>query len=143
MDDLKLLDGFGERLRSERTRLSMTQEELATRVGVQQQTIYKYEKGQVTPPLSIIYRLITMGFNLQFLLLDQHHYVPDPDTFPPELLAKIEKAITKFERAFSGGAFSDSTKYRMMLILLDQHFKKRSSEPLTDIQAFELFMGKK
>ena len=143
MDDLKLLDGFGERLRSERTRLSMTQEELATRVGVQQQTIYKYEKGQVTPPLGIIYRLITLGFNLQFILLDQHRYVPNPDDFPPEVLTKIEQAITKFERAFSGGAFSDAAKYRMMLILLDQHFRRPSSAPLTDIQAFELFMGKK
>lgn len=48
---------MGDRLRSLRTRLVLTQEQLAVKAGVSSATIRRIESGQLTPRFSTIQKL--------------------------------------------------------------------------------------
>ena len=139
MDNETLVEGFGERMRAERVRLLMTQESLASRAGVKQQTIYQYEKGRTSPTLQFVYALQGLGFNLQFLLFGRES-VPNPDNFPPEVFKAVADMVKGIEEKFSGGSFSNETRLRMMLILLGQYVAEPSSLPLSDTQSLELLV---
>lgn len=139
MDNKALVGGFGERLRAERVRLLMTQESLASRAGVKQQTIHQYEKGRTSPTLQFVYSLQGLGFNLQFLLFGRES-VPNPDSFPPEVFSAISEMVKNIEDKFSGGSFSNEARLRMMLILLGQYSSEPTSLPLSDTQSLELLV---
>ncbi len=117
----------------------MTQESLAVRAGVKQQTIYQYEKGRTSPTLQFVYALQGIGFNLQFLLFGRES-VPNPDNFPPEVFKVVVEMVEAIEGKFSGGSFSNETRLRMMLILLGQYVAEPSSLPLSDTQSLELLV---
>lgn len=139
MNNQILAEGVGERMRAERVRLSLTQESLAERVGVKQQTIYQYEKGRTSPTLQFVYSLQALGFNLQYLLFGREQ-VPNPSDFPPEVFQLIAGMVTEIENKFSGGTLSNETRLRMLLILLGQYVEKPASLPLSDIQSLELLV---
>jgi len=134
MDIHPLGDGFGERMRTERKRLGLTQEGLAERVGVRQQTVLQYEKGNTSPTLQFIYALHGIGFNMQYLLYGRDQ-APPPRDFPPEMIRYVSEAVTQFEQKFAGGALSNETRLRMMLVLLGQYVEQPSTMPLTEAQA--------
>ncbi len=140
MDNHPLGEGFGERMRAERKRLGLTQDGLAERVGVRQQTVLQYEKGNTSPTLQFIYALHGIGFNMQYLLYGREH-APLPRDFPPEMIRYVSGAVTQFEQKFAGGTLSNETRLRMMLILLGQYVEEPATMPLTDAQALALLVG--
>lgn len=139
MNNKNLIGSFGERMRAERVRLSLTQEGLAERTGVKQQTIYQYEKGRTSPTLQFVYALQGLGFNLQYLLFGKQT-VPNPANFPPEVFQFVAEMVTKIEDKFSGGSLSNETRLRMLLILLGQYVDEPSSLPLSDTKSLELLV---
>lgn len=139
MDSQSLVKGFGERLRTERIRLSLTQEALAEQTGVKQQTIHMYERGKTSPTLQFVYKLQDLGFNLPYLLHGREQ-VPLPSNFPPEVFQFVADMVTEIEKKFSGGSLSNETRLRMLLILLGHYVNEPSSLPLSDIQSLELLV---
>lgn len=136
MDNHTLGDGFGERMKQERKRLGLTQESLAERVGVRQQTVFQYEKGNTSPTLQFIYTLQGIGFNMQYLLYGRERIVY-PQDFPPEVIRYVADAVSQIEQKF-GTALSNETRLKMMLILLGQYVEQPSTVALTDEQSLAL-----
>lgn len=141
MENKNLLDTLGERIRSERVRLLLTQDGLAERMGVKQQTIYKYEKGMTTPTMDFVYSLGSVGFNLQYVLFGREQQQKLED-FPSQVLQRVSEMVTEIENNFQGGSLSNETRLRMMLTLLAQYVKSPSSLSFSEKQQLELSQGK-
>ncbi len=138
MDNHPLGDGFGVRMKQERKRLGLTQERLAERVGVRQQTVFQYEKGNTSPTLQFIYALQSIGFNMQYLLYGREQIVY-PRDFPPEVIRYVADAVSQVEQKF-GATLSNETRLKMMLILLGQYVEQPATVPLTDAQSLALLL---
>lgn len=63
-----LLENFGSRLKTERTKASMTQAELAKNLSISQMAVSLYETNKSTPTLKFIYGLHKFGFNIEYLV---------------------------------------------------------------------------
>jgi transcriptional regulator with XRE-family HTH domain len=63
-----LQSSLGQRLKSERLRLSLTQEALAKRVDVVVRSIIGYEQGTTTIRSDILYRLAAAGIDVSYVL---------------------------------------------------------------------------
>lgn len=62
---------LGERLRSERIRLGLTQQQAADAMGIPTVTYRTYESGRSEPPLSSFARMIDAGFDAHFVAIGQ------------------------------------------------------------------------
>ncbi|MBX9612446.1 MAG: helix-turn-helix transcriptional regulator [Burkholderiales bacterium] len=60
--------GIGVRLQSERTRLNLTQEGVASAVEMTKQAIGSYERGVRSPGAELLARLAKMGFDVTYVL---------------------------------------------------------------------------
>lgn len=115
---LPLSERFGERLRNERIRLCLTQEELANKAGVRPLTIIQYEKGKSSPPVKFIYLLKDIGFDISYLMLDAVE-VDNLNSQPPEYLKEIADALDLLELKL-GDTFSNEEKVKLIAIMLRQ-----------------------
>lgn len=68
---MKIHNLFNLRLKGERQRLGLTQEELAGAAGIDRRTQYKYEKGTNEPVLSYLKGVESAGMDVCFLLYGQ------------------------------------------------------------------------
>lgn len=62
---------FFERLKEERLRLELTQDELAANVGVSKRSYCAYESGETAPSAKLLAALVGMGVDVAFLLTGQ------------------------------------------------------------------------
>lgn len=63
-----MLDNFGKKLKDERTRLGMNQEDFAIAGGVTKNTQLAYEQGARPPDVTYLFKIADMGVDLFFLL---------------------------------------------------------------------------
>lgn len=75
---------FGERLKTERKRLQLTQERMAEVGGVRKNTQLLYEAGRNTPDVDYLTRVIAIGVDLHFLFYGERG---------PAALSRDEQAI--------------------------------------------------
>jgi transcriptional regulator with XRE-family HTH domain len=73
MHDSQFLHFFGQRLRKIRRGRHLSQEDLAERLGVRQDTISDYERGKCRPPADFIWRIATV------LRVDVGYFFPRDD----------------------------------------------------------------
>lgn len=66
---------IGERIREERTRLGLTQQEVADFVEITRQTQAKYEKGDRSPDALYLEKIIDLGFNSYYILTGNLFYI--------------------------------------------------------------------
>ena len=72
----------GKRLREERERLGLSQEELAEAAGVRRITVYQYERGDRRPSTDFMVALLPAGLSLQYLFFGEHQVIDrDEDRF--------------------------------------------------------------
>jgi|GEM_PF-958506 len=137
MDNKQIAESFGARLRSERLRLGMTQEQLAQAMGVKKLTVLQYEKGNSQPHMGLVYKLEDFGFNMPYLIFaDSFRY--ELGALAPATIEMITGMVAEIERNFGGGTFTDSAKFRMHLVLLNKYLKAAMPEQLSESQAAEL-----
>lgn len=82
--------GFGERLKDERRRLGLSQEEFAERAGVKRLAQLQYEKEIREPRTSYLAALGAMGISLSYVLFGRKSL---DMTLAPEATRRIEKKI--------------------------------------------------
>ncbi|MFZ3000336.1 MAG: helix-turn-helix transcriptional regulator [Undibacterium umbellatum] len=137
MDNKQVALEFGERLRSERQRLGMTQEQVADAVGVKKLTIFQYEKGNSLPSIGLVYKLQDFGFNMQYLVLADN-FKFEFGNVAPSAIDTITNMVAEIERNFGGGTFTDSAKFRMQLVLLNKFLQSTTPGQLSEAEAAEL-----
>lgn len=89
---------FSKRLKEERKRLKLTQKQLITAVGSNQQSIVNYEKGEQQPGAAFLQRIAMLGFDMQYLFTGQRGQMP----LTPEeitLLARYRSAPATLQKA--------------------------------------------
>lgn len=64
----KLPNGFGERLKIERKRLGMNQEEFGAKAGIQRFTQYQYEAEVNSPTVRYLASILEIGVDLTYVL---------------------------------------------------------------------------
>jgi transcriptional regulator with XRE-family HTH domain len=64
---------FGERLLIERTKLGITQAELAEQSGLKREMIGKYERGNAEPGIAAIHALGKRGVDIAYLVTGNPH----------------------------------------------------------------------
>jgi len=136
----KLHDGFGLRLRDERVRLSLTQDQLAEKLGVRQQTIYKYEKNITSPDIGVLYALLDLGFDVSYLILG-HRQTEKIRDIPVEVLTTISKMIKDLEDKFPKGSLSDAGRLKMTMIFVEHYLNSPEGASLKEADALQLLLG--
>lgn len=71
---------FGSRLKSVRTRLTLNQSQMAGQIGVSKDTLSRYERGELTPSIDVLKRIVENysceGVTADDLLLDEKPDIP-------------------------------------------------------------------
>lgn len=65
-------DGFGRRLKSERKRLKLSQDELATAGGVKRLAQINYENEVTYPSIKYLYLISEHGVNIEYLIFGEN-----------------------------------------------------------------------
>lgn len=85
-----ILPGLGDRLREERKRLNLTQEEFALRTGVKRTAQINYENETREPKISYLAALPPIGVNLPYVLFGTRE---TSDSVSAEDIRKIERSV--------------------------------------------------
>ncbi len=59
---------FGQRLKEERKKHKLTQEELAKSLGIHKTSLLSYEKDSVSPPASFLEKLSSLSFDVNYII---------------------------------------------------------------------------
>jgi len=79
---------FFERLKEERLRLGLTQDELAAQVGVSKRSYCAYESGDTSPSAKLLAALVGMGCDVAYLLTGER--LPGTPALTPEESALLD-----------------------------------------------------
>nr|WP_315485360.1 helix-turn-helix domain-containing protein [uncultured Undibacterium sp.] len=139
MSKTRIEEGFPERLRSERSRLELSQETVAKLCNVSQQTVHKYEAGTTTPTISFIYSLEELGFNTRYMIFGEGS--KDFSHVPLEVVEVLFKIVDEIEAEQVTTKLSSSTKHKMLLTLLKRFKKDPENLPVTKVDMLELMWG--
>ncbi len=103
---------FGEKLRLERTKMKLSQEELAEKLGVTRRTIINYETKNMYPSGEIIGKLADIfSVSADYLLGDEDHFVIKAGSlYGTRGKKQAENLLTAAAAMFAGGDLSDEDK---------------------------------
>ena len=90
--------GWNQRLKSERSRLRLTQAELATRTGISGSTQIGYEQGVRTPGLSYLVALQQIGVDAWYVMFGTRAERRASEALDWELFADIQEAVVEWCR---------------------------------------------
>jgi transcriptional regulator with XRE-family HTH domain len=68
------------RLKEERKRLGLSQEQAAKALSVSTRTIYTYENAKAAPPISVLLTLAQLGADIMYIITGEHESGRLPDT---------------------------------------------------------------
>ena len=124
--------GFGERLKRERLRLGLSQEELAAVAGMKPLAILNYEKNKSSPTLKTLYAFERKGMNLSYLVLGQT-WLPNVKDFSPEVIKTVSVTIQKLDKLFeSEGGLTDTARINATLMLLQKIAHISTEDPKSE-----------
>ena len=130
---------FGERLKTERLRLNLTQEELATKMNVRPLTIIQYEKGKSSPAVKFIYALQDIGFDLAYLMTGTTN--PYSIELSQEIIKEVAHMVDKIEHEIIDQPLNNEAKVKLILLMLGQ-CAKTAKDQATIPFSFQLILEK-
>ena len=108
--------GFGERLKTERERLGLSQDEFATRAGVKRPTQYLYEVEQNSPNYRYFKAIAEMGVDIQYLLYGKKAN-PEALDLNLDVLKGIFQAVEECGRDDKGRPLPFDTRLEFYMML--------------------------
>lgn len=109
-------EGFGARLREEREKIGLTQEEFARLGGVQKLAQHRYEKGLIQPSVSYLYAIEPYGVDIGYLLDGRRGGVAAPGSgIDIELMQGI---IFELENSLSRSKYAITTNKKARIIAM-------------------------
>lgn len=110
---------FGERLRAERERLGLGQQELAAKCDVTMRSQRNYEKGERQPDAAYLAALTALGGDVLYVLTGHGSKLPMSATLPPD-----EQLLLDAYRGLTAAA-----RKALLAELLTAGTKKKASRP--------------
>lgn len=114
-------NGFGTRLRAERTRLGLTQAEMGKKAGIQRLAQIQYEAETRTPTIRYLSKISVAGVDLQYLLFGE---VTADSKLSPTVIRDIEQKvfilIEQYVELRCGGQLSAESRFVLFELLRAQ-----------------------
>ena len=131
---------FGQRLRQERERLGLTQEDFGERGGVRRTTQYIYESDSRVPDLKYLERVQEAGADLAYLVLGERLPVGRHDTLTLSYaaLSNIYRVVDEFCRGDGGAPLPLDSRLRFFQLLCASVKDRGSSDAELDSLRSEL-----
>jgi len=104
---------FGEKLRMERERLSVTQGEVSSAIGVSKNTITNYERGASHPKDREIYFKLAefFGVNVNYFLTDDEAFITGAaERYGRKGALEANAILQQAEALFAGGELSEEDR---------------------------------
>lgn len=111
---------FANRLRAERARLKLNQDEFAGLGGVKRISQYLYERGDRVPDFRYFENLAKHGIDIVYLVSGKHSIgveIGDRLEFSAQLLSDIYKTVDDFARDKYGNPLPFDDRHRLFKIM--------------------------
>ena len=108
---------FGEKVKAERTKLGLTQEELAAKVGVTVRVICSYENDKSRPRGTERYKKLAeaLNVNVNHLLSEDDAFIADvEDKYGRRGAKQAKELIAEVTGLFAGGEMADEDMREMV-----------------------------
>lgn len=94
-----MTNNMGERLRAERTRLSLNQSEAADALGVGRSAYVHYEFGRSVPDANALMKAQALGMDIWWIVTGVRHADEAIDHMNLEALKSVTLAVTDFNKS--------------------------------------------
>ncbi len=115
---------FGEKIKNERTRLGLTQSQLAKQIGVTQRVITSYERNNSRPRGIEKYKCLAevLGVNVNYLLNEDEAFVAkSEEEFGYRGRKGAEKLVEEVTGLFAGGDMAEEDMDELMLAIQEAY----------------------
>ncbi len=112
---------FSEKLRLERQKAHLTQEELAKRLGLAKRTVEGYESGAFYPRRRKVYDDLALLFGV-----DKNWFLTEDEAAPDESGAsEADQILSRVRALYAGGRLSEEDKDALARALMDAYWMAR------------------
>lgn len=108
---------FGEKVKNERNRLGLNQDELAKKIGVTRRVISSYENDSSRPRGTERYKKLAeaLGVNINFLLSEDEAFIADvEDNYGHRGAKQAKELLAEVTGLFAGGEMADEDMREMV-----------------------------
>jgi len=108
---------FGEKVKNERNRLGLNQNELAKKIGVTRRVISSYENDSSRPRGTERYKKLAeaLGVNINYLLSEDEAFIADvEDNYGHRGAKQAKELLAEVTSLFAGGEMADEDMREMV-----------------------------
>lgn len=108
---------FGEKVKNERNRLGLNQDELAKKIGVNRRVISSYENDSSRPRGTERYKKLAeaLGVNINYLLSEDEAFIADvEDNYGHRGAKQAKELLAEVTGLFAGGEMADEDMREMV-----------------------------
>ena len=108
---------FGEKVKNERNRLGLNQDELAKKIGVTRRVISSYENDSSRPRGTERYKKLAeaLGANINYLLSEDEAFIADvEDNYGHRGAKQAKELLAEVTGLFAGGEMADEDMREMV-----------------------------
>lgn len=108
---------FGEKVKNERNRLGLNQDELAKKIGVTRRVISSYENDSSRPRGTKRYKKLAeaLGVNINYLLSEDEAFIADvEDNYGHRGAKQAKELLAEVTGLFAGGEMADEDMREMV-----------------------------
>ena len=108
---------FGEKVKNERNRLGLNQDELAKKIGVTRRVISSYENDSSRPRGTERYKKLSeaLGVNINYLLSEDEAFIADvEDNYGHRGAKQAKELLAEVTGLFAGGEMADEDMREMV-----------------------------
>ena len=108
---------FGEKVRNERNRLGLSQDELAAKIGVTRRVISSYENDSSRPRGTERYNKLAdaLGVNINYLLSEDEAFIANvEDNYGRRGAKQAKELLAEVTGLFAGGEMADEDMRKMV-----------------------------
>lgn len=108
---------FGEKVKNERNRLGLNQDELAKKIGVTRRVISSYENDSSHPRGTERYKKLAeaLGVNINYLLSEDEAFIADvEDNYGHRGAKQAKELLAEVTSLFAGGEMADEDMREMV-----------------------------
>lgn len=121
---------FGDKLKSKRQELGLSQQGLADKAKLSLRSIQNYESGQRSPAnIDIVKNLASvLGVSTEYLLDDRSQYVIDAaQKGGDSAAADIDRLLSDIQGLFAGGSLSQQDKDKVMRAINEIYWETKET----------------